>query len=34
VAAASDVPLETRLPQFDLNDYDGIARFILKHNGF
>jgi molybdopterin-guanine dinucleotide biosynthesis protein B len=34
VAAASDVPLETRLPQFDLNDYDGIARFILRHNGF
>lgn len=34
VAAASDVPLETSLPQFDLNDYDGIANFVLKYNGF
>lgn len=34
VAAASDVPLETKLPQFDLNDYDGIARFILEYNGY
>ena len=34
VAVASDVPLETKLPQFDLNDYDGIARFILEYNGY
>ena len=34
VAAASDVPLETRLPQFDLKDYDGIANFVLEYNGF
>jgi molybdopterin-guanine dinucleotide biosynthesis protein B len=33
VAVASDVPLETRLPQYDLNDYDGIAAFVLKFNG-
>jgi molybdopterin-guanine dinucleotide biosynthesis protein B len=33
VAVASDVPLETRLPQYDLNDYDGIAVFVLKVNG-
>jgi len=33
VAVASDVPLGTRLPQFDLNDYDGIAAFVLKYNG-
>ena len=34
VAVASDVPLETRVPQYDLNDYDGIAGFVLKFNGF
>ena len=32
IAVATDVPLETHLPQFDLNDYDGIAAFILKAN--
>lgn len=33
VAVASDVPLETRKPQYDLNDYDGITAFVLKFNG-
>ena len=32
IAVAADVPLETHLPQFDLNDYDGISAFILKAN--
>ena len=31
VAIATDKPLETKLPQFDLNDYDAIAAFILRH---
>ena len=31
VAVASDARLDTRLPQFDLNDAPGIAAFILKH---
>jgi molybdopterin-guanine dinucleotide biosynthesis protein B len=31
VAIASDAQLDTRLPQFDLNDAAGIAAFILKH---
>ena len=31
VAVASDVPVETKLPRFDLNDYDSIADFILRH---
>jgi len=34
VAIASDTPLETRLPRFDLNDRDGIGNFILSYNGF
>jgi molybdopterin-guanine dinucleotide biosynthesis adapter protein len=33
VAVASDQRVDTRLPQFDLNDAPGIAGFILKHNG-
>lgn len=33
VALASDRRLETRLPQFDLNDAPGIAGFILQHSG-
>lgn len=33
VAVASDVPVETKLPVFDLNDYDAIVDFILAHNG-
>ena len=33
VAVASDRRLETRLPQFDLNDAPGIAGFILQHSG-
>jgi len=33
VAVASDQRLETRLPQFDLNDAPGIAGFILQHSG-
>ena len=34
VAIASDTELETELPRFDLNDCDGIGKFILKYNGF
>jgi len=34
VAVAADVPLETGLPWFRLDDYDRIAEFILVHNGF
>jgi molybdopterin-guanine dinucleotide biosynthesis protein B len=34
VAIARDVPLATTLPQFDVNDYDRIADFILAYNGF
>ena len=33
VAIATDARQETRLPQFDLNDYDGIADFVLAFNG-
>ena len=33
VAIASDQRLETRLPQFDLNDPAAIADFMLKHIG-
>jgi molybdopterin-guanine dinucleotide biosynthesis protein B len=31
VAIASDARVETRLPQFGLNDTDGIAAFIVAH---
>jgi molybdopterin-guanine dinucleotide biosynthesis protein B len=34
VAIASDVELATRLPRFDLGDYDAIAEFVLAYNGF
>jgi molybdopterin-guanine dinucleotide biosynthesis adapter protein len=34
VAIAADVPLEAKLPRFQLDDYDRIAAFILVHNGF
>lgn len=33
VAIASDVPVETKLPVFDLNDYDAIVDFIVAYNG-
>lgn len=33
VAIATDSPLNTTLPQFDLNDPDPIAEFILAHLG-
>ncbi|MBI4194592.1 MAG: molybdopterin-guanine dinucleotide biosynthesis protein B [Betaproteobacteria bacterium] len=33
VAIASDKKLETRLPQFDLDDHVAIAGFVLKHVG-
>ena len=33
VAVASDARVETRLPQFDLNDPPAIAQFILRHVG-
>ena len=31
VALASDVPIETSLPLFDLNDYDRIAGFVMTY---
>jgi molybdopterin-guanine dinucleotide biosynthesis protein B len=31
VAIASDARVETRLPQYDLNDVEGIATCILQH---
>ena len=34
VAVATDVALETALPQLRLDDHDGIADFVLKANGF
>ena len=34
VAIAADAALETRLPRFELNDYDAIGDFILSYNGF
>jgi molybdopterin-guanine dinucleotide biosynthesis protein B len=33
VAVATDEPLDTRLPQIDLDDAEGVARFILTHLG-
>jgi len=33
VAVASDGPVATRLPRFDINDAPGIAGFILRHVG-
>jgi len=33
VAVATDVPVETKLPRFDLNDYDAVVAFILDHVG-
>ena len=33
VAVASDAPVDTRLPLFDLNDPAAIAQFILQHVG-
>ncbi len=34
VAVASDVPIETSLPLFDLNDYDRIAGFVMTYLQF
>ena len=31
VAIAADTRLETKLPQLDLNDHQGIAAFIMTH---
>jgi molybdopterin-guanine dinucleotide biosynthesis protein B len=31
VAIATDEPLATKLPQFDLDDADGVAQFIITH---
>jgi molybdopterin-guanine dinucleotide biosynthesis adapter protein len=33
VAIATDEPLATGLPQFDLEDADGVAQFIITHLG-
>jgi len=32
VAIAADVPLPTKLPRFDLDEYDRIAAFVLTHS--
>lgn len=32
VAIASDEPIDTQLPRFDLNDHDGIADYIMQFN--
>jgi len=34
VAIATDRPFASPLPQFDLNDHDAIADFVLVHHGF
>jgi len=33
VAIAADTAVETKLPRFELTDYDGIGDFILSFNG-
>jgi molybdopterin-guanine dinucleotide biosynthesis adapter protein len=33
VAVATDEPLATALPQFDLDDAEGVAQFIITHLG-
>src|SRR5436853_4840674 len=33
VAVATDEKLDTKLPQLDLDDPEGVARFIIKHLG-
>ena len=33
IAVATDEPLDTKLPQFSLDDVEGVARFILQHLG-
>jgi len=33
VAIASDVPVETKLPRFEIGDYDGIAQHVLESTG-
>ena len=33
VAVASDTKVETKLPVLDLNDAEGIAAFVVKHQG-
>ena len=33
VGIATDMPFETHLPQFGLNDYDAVTDFILRFNG-
>lgn len=33
IAVASDVPVETKLRRFAIDDYDGIAAFVLESTG-
>ncbi len=33
IAVVSDVPVETKLPRFAIDDYDGIAAFVLESTG-
>jgi molybdopterin-guanine dinucleotide biosynthesis protein B len=34
VAIAADAPVDTRLPQLDLNNPDAVAAFVMQYNGF
>ena len=34
VAIAADKPFHTDLPQFGLSDFDAVAQYILRYNGF
>ena len=33
VAIASDVPVPTKLPRFEIGDHDGIAKYVLESTG-
>ena len=33
IALVSDVPVDTKLPRFAIDDYDGIAAFVLESTG-
>ena len=33
IAVASDVPVQTKLPRFGIDDYDGIAQYVLESTG-
>ena len=33
IAVATDVPVQTKLPRFEIDDYDGIAQHVLESTG-